>query len=341
MFLKTTVLLLFVLATVSSVKAQTVIVSKVNETAPSCDSTEIAFASDTQAPMWVEKLWLKANNNRTATRMLFNDLCRRRPGALFLLGDVVNLGYSNAQWRPMDRYLQSLRDKGVQVHAILGNHEVMGRPAAGERKFQERFPEHVRTGYVQIVDSVAVVLLNSNFKSLTEDEDRLQLEWYADTLKKLNANPEVQYIVVGCHHSPYTNSKIVGASHAVQQRFVKDFLATPKARLFLSGHSHNYEHFHISGKDFMVIGGGGGIHQPLRPNSDDMNDTAPDYKPAFHYLTIKRQKDHLVVTSHELTGDFTAFNDGRSVAIRHETEKVLVVSAQQKTEATTASGPMK
>ncbi|RYY88954.1 MAG: metallophosphoesterase [Chitinophagaceae bacterium] len=290
------------------------------------DTTEIAFASDTQAPMFVEKLWLRAHNNRAATKMLFTDMARRRPHALFLLGDVVNLGYSNAQWRPMDRYIASLRERNIPVHAILGNHEVMGRAVAGERKFQQRFPDHVRTGYVQVVDSVAVVLLNSNFKTLTSEEDKEQQRWYADTLKALNADPAVAYIIVSCHHSPYTNSKIVGVSHAVQQRFVPAFLQTSKARLFLSGHSHNYEHFHIGGKDFMVIGGGGGLHQPLRPGSEELSDVANDYKPLFHYLTVKRRKDHLVVTSHQLTGDFSVFEDGRTVAIRHEEEKVLVVS---------------
>ncbi|RYY39274.1 MAG: metallophosphoesterase [Chitinophagaceae bacterium] len=293
---------------------------------PNTDTTEIAFASDTQAPMFVEKLWLRGNNNRTATRMLFTDMARRRPQALFLLGDVVNLGYSNAQWRPMDRYLDSLRHQGIPVHAILGNHEVMGRSVAGQRKFQQRFPDHVRTGYVQVVDSVAVILLNSNFKTLTPEEDTAQQRWYTETLGSLGADPAVLYIIVSCHHSPYTNSKIVGVSHAVQQRFVPAFLQTPKARLFLSGHSHNYEHFHIGGKDFMVIGGGGGLHQPLRPGKDELSDVATDYKPMFHYLTVKRKKDHLVVTSHQLTGDFSLFEDGRTVAIRHEEEKVLVVS---------------
>jgi hypothetical protein len=291
---------------------------------PATDSTEIAFASDTQAPMWVETLWLKANNNRAATKMLFSDVTKRKPNSLFLLGDVVNLGYSNAQWKPMDAYLANLRQEGVAVHAILGNHEVMGRAAAGMRKFQHRFPDHVPTGYVQIIDSVAVVLLNSNFKNLTPEEDSTQQNWYTNTLATLEENPAVQYVIVSCHHSPYTNSKIVGVSHSVQQRFVPAFLKSTKCRLFLSGHSHNYEHFHVAGKDFMVIGGGGGLHQPLRTGSDELSDQASDYKPMFHYLTVKRQKDHLVVTSHQLTAD--TFQDGRTVAIEHEHEKVLVVS---------------
>jgi len=292
------------------------------------DSNEIAFASDTQAPMWVETLWLRANNNRAATRMLFADLARRKPQALYLLGDVVNLGYSNAQWRPMDRYLTHLREKGVDVHAILGNHEVMGRAKVGQRKFQERFPAHVPTGYTQVRDSVAIVLLNSNFKTMAAGERERQQRWYEQQLKALDADERIKFIIVGCHHSPYTNSKIVGVNHDVQKQFVPAFLASAKSRLFLSGHSHNYEHFHVSGKDFMVIGGGGGLHQPLRKGTEDLSDVAEAYKPMFHYLTVRRKGELLSVVSHQLTGDFATFQEGRSVSIRRDSEQVLLVSKQ-------------
>ena len=119
------------------------------------DSTLIAFSSDTQAPMFVETLWLKPTHNKAATRRLFRDIQNRRPGSLFLLGDVVNLGSSNRQWRPMDHYLDNLREENIGVYAVLGNHEVMGRTQRGIRKFQQRFPEHVATGYVEVRDSVA------------------------------------------------------------------------------------------------------------------------------------------------------------------------------------------
>ncbi|RYZ00788.1 MAG: metallophosphoesterase [Chitinophagaceae bacterium] len=290
------------------------------------DSTEIAFASDTQAPMWVETILLKYNRNRTATRMLFADVARRKPQALFILGDVVNLGYSNIQWKPMDKYLHHLRDTGVQVHAILGNHEVMGRPRKGQRKFQQRFPDHVATGYVKVVDSVAVVLLNSNFNTLTREDNDLQQQWYEQTLQELDADPRVQFTIVSCHHSPFTNSKIVGANKTVQERFVPGYIKAKKARLFLSGHSHNYEHFRRSGKDFLVIGGGGGLHQPLRPGAEEMSDEAQDYKPMFHYITVRREDGHLVVNSHQLEGDFSTFGNGRSLAIKKESEQVLDVA---------------
>jgi hypothetical protein len=287
-----------------------------SQTMPNRDSSVIAFASDTQAPMWVETLWLRANNNRHATKMIFDDVAAVKPHSLFLLGDVVNLGYSNRQWKPIDRYLDGLRTGGIEVHAILGNHEVMGQAGRGQAKFQQRFPDHVTTGYIKIVDSVAVVLLNSNFNTLSETQNKKQVEWYVETLKQLDADSSVQFIITACHHSPFTNSKIVGSSSAVQQKIVPHFLSSKKSQLFLSGHSHNFEHFQVGGKDFMVIGGGGGLHQPLRSGLGILPDLAADYKPMFHYITVKRGDHELKITSHQLKTNFSGFDAGMTMGIK-------------------------
>jgi hypothetical protein len=236
------------------------------------DSTLMAFASDTQKPMWVETLFLKSNQNRQATGKIFNEFLQIKPKALFLLGDVVNLGYSNKQWKDMGGYLKSLRKEGIAVHAALGNHEVMGQARKGENKFQTYFPEHVRTGYIKVVDSVAVILLNSNFGKLTEKENEEQVQWYKQALKELDNDASIHYIITGCHHSPFTNSKIVGCSKGVEEKFVAPFLASAKSRLFLSGHSHNFEQYQVKGKDFLVIGGGGGLHQPLKTGAGILED---------------------------------------------------------------------
>lgn len=279
-------------------------------------NNEIDFASDTQAPMWVETLWLKSHNNRQATKKIFDNILSRHPRALFLLGDVVNLGYSNRQWRPIDAYIQRLRAKGVGVFAALGNHEVMGQGKRGQRKFQQRFPAHVKTGYVEIVDSVAVILLNSNFRSLTHKDENDQLNWYKNTLKKLDADSSVYFIITGCHHSPYTNSSIVGSSLGVRDQFVPLFLRSAKSKLFLSGHSHNFEHYKIEGKDFIVIGGGGGLHQPLKQGTGVLPDIDPAYKPMFHYLTARRTADSLQVKSIRLKPDFSGFEEGFRLDIK-------------------------
>ena len=276
----------------------------------------IAFAADTQAPMFVEKLWLRTHNNRKATQLLFEDIVVRKPAAFFLLGDIVNLGYSNRQWKPIDKYLEALRNHHIPVHAILGNHEVMGRAREGVRKFQQRFPDHEPTGYIVRLGNVAIVLVNSNFSSLSINEDAKQMTWYKNTLQTLDEDTEINFIITGCHHSPYTNSRIVKPSKEVETKFVPVFLHSRKSCLFLSGHCHAYEHYKVEGKDFMVIGGGGGLKQPLRQGIGTLADIALDYKPLFHYVTAEILDEELIVTSYHIKKDFSGFEEGRKITIK-------------------------
>lgn len=276
----------------------------------------LAFASDTQAPMLVETILLRPYRNRQATELLFSDVLGRQPTAFFLLGDVVNLGYSDRQWRPIDRYLQALRQGNVPVHGILGNHEVMGRPLLGQRKFQERFPNHQPTGYVIRYHTLAVVLLNSNFKSLSVEENNKQVVWLQQTLEELDADATVLAVIVCCHHSPFTNSRIVKPSKEVEEKFVPLYINSRKAILFLSGHCHAFEHYKVKGKDFLVIGGGGGLRQPLRQGLGTLADLLPDYKPMFHYITVNTLGDSLQVTSYHIKKDFTGFEEGIKLAIK-------------------------
>lgn len=273
----------------------------------------LAFVSDTQAPMLVETILLRSHNNRRATALLFGDMVERLPAAIFHLGDVVNLGYSRRQWRPIDQYLEALRLARIPVHAILGNHEVMGRSIEGQRMFQKRFPDHRCTGYAVRYGTVAVLLLNSNFSVMTSKQIREQDAWLGQTLHELDGDAAVQAVIVGCHHSPYTNSRIVRPSKEVEQRFVPPYLASRKALLFLSGHCHAFEHYKVKGKDFLVIGGGGGLRQPLRQGLGTLADLSPDYKPLFHYITITSLEDSLWVTSYHIKKDFTGFEEGRKM----------------------------
>lgn len=276
---------------------------------------EIAFVSDTQAPMWVETLALKTNHNEEATRQIFGDIVRRQPNFLFILGDVVTLGYKEKKWNKMDRYLDSCRSAGIRISALLGNHDVMTRAKKGETQFQRRFPDHNRTGYYQVIDSIALVFLNSNFKKLGPDDLEKQQQWYRATLQSLDQDPAVAVTIVACHHAPYSNSKIVGSSENVQRYFVPDFLTSRKARLFITGHSHNYEQFRRGGKDFLVIGGGGGLTQPLSEKKDRLNDLSTSYKPPFHYLLMTRSPRALCLTSRYLKSDFSGFEEGLSFSI--------------------------
>jgi 3',5'-cyclic AMP phosphodiesterase CpdA len=273
--------------------------------ADSLRAHEVVFVSDTQAPLWVETLALQEDHNREATARLLQDIGTLKPASVFMLGDVVNLGFDESEWRFMGTLIDRLRSEGIPVHAILGNHDVMFDAAAGEAEFQQRFPSHRRTGYVRIVDSLAVVLLNSNFGTMDDVALDSQQQWYEQTMTDLARDPGIVAIVVTCHHSPFSNSILVGSSVQSQERFVTRFLAEPKARLFMSGHAHTFEHFRREGKDFLTIGGGGGLQHPLYTGSEQKHaDLSPTHvKPKFHYTVVRRSGQHLEVTVRRLEAD--------------------------------------
>jgi UDP-2,3-diacylglucosamine pyrophosphatase LpxH len=271
---------------------------------------EILFLSDTQAPMWVERLVLRTHQNTKATTTIFNEIIRLKPAVLYWLGDIVSLGYRNNKWRIIDHFLMNCTAVGTAVYAIMGNHDVMGRPRKGARNFQKRFPEHSPTGYLKITDAIAVVMLNSNFSILSAADLVKQQTWYEQTLADLDVNPDVRVIIVTCHHAPYSNSKLVGSSKLVQQRFVPPYLKSQKGKLFITGHSHAFERYEFEGKTFLVIGGGGGLRQPLNTSPTRLPDLATDYKPLFHYLSVRREGDGLSLTSYCLKKDFTGFSEG-------------------------------
>ena len=279
------------------------------------NNSEIIFLADTQAPIWVETLVLKNRGNIKATEIILKDILERKPQSLFILGDLVSLGYLNSAWKLIDKYVAKMKQEKIPVHAIMGNHELMARYRTGERNFQKRFPEHIRTGYCRIVDSIAVVMLNSNFSRLSLPEQKLQDDWYHHTLSKLEDDHNVKAIIVGTHHPPYTNSLLVASSREVQQKFVPPYVKCRKTLLFLTGHCHAFEYFKSEEKDFLVIGGGGGLQHPLNKKTGRYDDLADKYKPFFHYLAVKRSDDRMRIISRQLKDDFSGFEENFSFEV--------------------------
>jgi hypothetical protein len=270
---------------------------------------EIDLVSDTQAPIGAEKLVLKAHQNELATRKIFEDITDRRPYALLMLGDVVSIGYKQSKWTDMDKYLSGLQTNNISFAGLMGNHDVMFYPQKGETNFLKRFPDQVNTGFYKVYDSVAFILLNSNFKTLSEQQVAKQQSFYLASLQKLDSDGAIKCIIVCCHHAPYSNSTIVGSNKEVQENFVPAFLATKKAKLFITGHAHDFEHFKKDGKDFLTIGGGGGLHQPLNTGTNRIPSLTPGYDPEFHYLLIRRMQNKLVLISRVLEPDFSGFQN--------------------------------
>lgn len=210
------------------------------------------------------ELMIGREQNDSARQLVFSKIAEENPAFLIILGDLVYQGDGEDHWKDFDDTATPVLQKGIPVFPLFGNHEYYGSNARAFDHFFNRFPHLGRRFWNSVrFDSIAIILLNSNFVEMDPDQIMTQDEWYQDRLEEYQEDNAVETIIVCCHHPPYTNSKVVSDDRDVQERFVKPFAETPKARLFVSGHCHSYEHFVKSGKHFIVSGGGGGPRQKL------------------------------------------------------------------------------
>ena len=127
----------------------------------------LVFISDTQAPIWVEKIYNHSyKNNEYATKLLLQNIAERQPNALFMLGDLVSIGSSQRQWRQLDSNLLPIHNTQIPIYTLMGNHDYMFSKKKGVRNFQKLFPNLDFNQYVVYKDSIAVVMLNANFSKM-------------------------------------------------------------------------------------------------------------------------------------------------------------------------------
>ena len=265
----------------------------------------IAVIADTQAPMRTEMLWLKEERNVEATQNLFNRLLKENVDEVFLLGDLVAMASREKDWKTVDYFISALRRQSIGVHAVAGNHDYSFPANAGIDMFFKRFPRARATVQVYTINSVAMLLVDANYSHLSQSRKKLQEARYRHCLDSLQNDTGVKAIIVCTHQPPYTNSTAVGPSKEVQKRLVPLFLSTPKAALFLSGHSHNMEYFYEHNKNFLVAGGGGGLSQPLSaPHKRKYHDLIDDgQRIRFFYLIIERKDNLLIVEAKGMQAD--------------------------------------
>ncbi len=277
------------------------------------------FLSDTQIPLWFEKLWLKSDGNeRVPGRMLEHIAQDSTIMAVFHLGDFTGLGSVPSYWEDFDERAACLREAHIPIYPAFGNHEYMPFASSGRANLVARFPWMETSWYCRRIGRAAIIILNSNFSHLSDLEVSTQERWYTGTLEQLDQDSSIIVTIVACHHPPFTNSTIVDPSPDVQRDFVPPFLKSRKARLFVAGHAHAFEHFRVSGKDFLVVGGGGGLLHPLLQGNEQRQ---PDLYPHdnarsfFHYLRCTVDSGAITVSAVRLLADHQDFDTAYTLRI--------------------------
>jgi 3',5'-cyclic AMP phosphodiesterase CpdA len=228
-------------------------------------------------------------------------LLDRNPDALVLLGDMVFDGSYDADWSFFDGLMKPVAEAGIAAFPVYGNHEYLRSSRGADINMRKRFASVRSTWYTITMDSVAFVMINTNFDRISAAMCRQQRRWYDSTLTALESDASVRCIVVCGHHPPYTNSMNVSDHHLLQTEYVPAFLRHPKSRLWLSGHSHALEHIRVQGRDFVVTGGGGAPRHKLMADDELRHPHVGRERKSrtispFHFLMLKRVADTLKIT---------------------------------------------
>lgn len=279
----------------------------------------VGILGDTQRTSILE-VWRERNDPQR--ERLLRQFAQQRPDVMIHLGDMVFYGSDHDDWDYFDRVMEPARRAGISVLPILGNHEYFGVDRVMQEHVRLRFGDAPLGWSSTVIDSVAFVLLNTNYREIGLEAMEQQRRWYVRTMRDFEVADSVVFIVVCGHHPPYTNSTVVDDDALLQQYFLPVYMTSRKSAVWFSGHAHAYEHFYINMKHFVVSGGGGGPRQRLL--AGDGEEHIDMYQPAedavlrpFHYCTVERTDRTLHVVMHplQMPGIIPAPADSFAVAV--------------------------
>jgi Icc-related predicted phosphoesterase len=224
---------------------------------------------------------------------LVRRIAQERPNLLLITGDLVLKGERFSDWEVFDRETRPLREAGIQIFPVLGNHDLAGSVELAQQNYFRRFPAlNHRRWYSLRYGNCYFLMVDSN--SSLEPESPQQT-WLASELDHLP--PGTDYVFVVAHHPSYTQStQERGAGHRARSSdrrlgtFLEERQKKLKARLFeLAGHVHNYERYQNGGVTYIVTAGGGAV--PYAVNRGP-NDFYREAGPTYHYcrFTLTRQR---------------------------------------------------
>jgi hypothetical protein len=262
------------------------------------------LVGDTQGTSYLE-FWRERNDQER--RQILGEIVRRRPAFVVHLGDLTVRGSSRRLWEQFDRFHEGFLKHRIPYLPLLGNHEFYGDDSKALRNYFQRFPHlEDRRWYSFTWKNVGLILVDSNFPTLTRKQTDEQRDWYLAELKRFEENQKVRRVIVCCHRSPFTNSTISRRRKKVGAFFADPFLGFRKTCFFFSGHSHTYERFQVDGKFFIVSGGGGAPrhHVHVEPDKRRYEDLfRGPRRRFFHFCEVHAQDGALAFRAVKLDAD--------------------------------------
>ena len=178
-------------------------------------------------------------------------------------GDIVQHGGYENEWinffNTVDIYLRR-----AYLMAAVGNHEYFESPSMD--KAPPEFLTYMRNGHspdlghMQLdLGRINILMLNSNFESMSESKILEQWEWLEAKLRV--AQEQRKPTVVTMHHSPYSsNLEHIRTIPTRLRNELVPMLEKYQVRMVLSGHLHMYERSYKNGVTYLTAGPSGGIN---------------------------------------------------------------------------------
>lgn len=235
---------------------------------------------------------------------LVRRIAHERPSLLLVTGDLVLKGDRFTDWEVFDQETRPLREAGVPVFPVLGNHDLSGLLELALQNFFRRFPAlNGRRWYSLRYGNCYFLMLDSESSTAPESP---QHTWLAGELDHLPAGTD--YVFVVAHHPSYTQSTHAdGHGHAarISERqlaiFLEERQKRMRARIFeLSGHVHNYERYLHGGVTYIVTAGGGAVPYSVNRGPHDYYREAG---PTYHFCRFTLQGHHLKFEMIKLVGE--------------------------------------
>ena len=220
-------------------------------------------------------------------------LAGEKPAFIVNTGDLVSAGSDRSEWRDFHEENRPIFDRRIPYFPGLGNHEYLWNRKEGLENYFASFPEiHGQKWYQIRFAPTLLLILDSNFRELDDDEIESQDRWLSETLATAERDAAIRHVILAFHHAPYTNCVSHGDSRAVQDHFLTR--RTPKVHVVVTGHVHAYERFLKDGVQYLVSGGGGAPLMPIDVNKPRHPDEfrGPTYRP-FHYCRFTPEGERL------------------------------------------------
>ena len=197
-----------------------------------------------------------------------DQMCARRAVSPF--NHVVTTGdnvYASGELQDFDEdfYIPyaCLFEKGVDFHAVLGNHDI--QTLEGEGQIAEpRFGMFGRY-YTWALGPVSFVMFDSQAVDAELDSDTAladdsQYQWVLDQVEKAQDSPWT----VAVFHDPVYSTGVRHESKLGWDEAIGEPFSAAGVDLVLNGHDHNFQWGEEGGVTYVVTGGGGAALYPCR-----------------------------------------------------------------------------